>query len=50
MLHTSTLRVFKSKLLWRIVKTTIKELTGGWRILHIEEHNNFYTLNIIIMI
>jgi hypothetical protein len=49
MLHTSTLRVFKSKVLLRIVKTTIMEVIGGWRILYVEEHNNCYTLSIISM-
>jgi hypothetical protein len=37
------LRVFENRVLRRIFGAKRDEVTGEWRKLHIEEHNNMYT-------
>jgi hypothetical protein len=37
------MRVFQSRVLWRIFGSMIDEVTGGWRKLHNEELHNLYS-------
>jgi hypothetical protein len=44
------LRVFETRVLRRVFEPKMKEVTGEWRKLHIEELNDLYTLPNIVRV